>query len=88
MLNKKRKDYLADIIRYGVNAEIIVPTTILKELTIEPDSFKIFRDSLQALQEDEGLIVTLTDLEDGLTSIDISLKPDNNTEEETTNTDG
>ena len=81
MLNKKRKDYISDIIRYGTDATIIIPTTILQEKTIEPDNFKILRDSLKVLQADEGLTVTLTELENDLTSIDISLKPDE--EEET-----
>lgn len=80
MLNKKRKDYISDIIRYGTDATIIIPTTILQEKTIEPDNFKILRESLAILQADEGLIVTLTQLpEYDLTSINITLKPEEET---------
>ncbi len=76
-MKKQRKDYIADVLKYGVEAEIIVPTVILYEKTIDSDNFKIFRESLEILQADERLIVVLTDLEDDLTSINISLKPSN-----------
>lgn len=75
MLNKKRKDYIADIVRYGVDVSIIVPTTVLNEKTLEPDSFKVLRDSLEVLQEDPQLTVEITDLEDDLTNINITVKP-------------
>ena len=86
MIHKKRKDYIADIIKYGVNVRITIPTTLLHEKTLEKDSFKTLRDSLAILQADEELVITTTDLEDGLSCICISLKPEETAEEETTTT--
>lgn len=83
-MNKKRIDYIRDIIRYTTETTLIIPTTILNEKTIEPDNFKVLRESLSTLQADEGLEVTLTELpEYDLTSIHITLAEEE-TETETT----
>lgn len=76
-MKKQRKDYIADLLRYGVEAEILVPTIVIDGKTIDSDNFKIFKESLEILQEDEQLIIEITELEDDLTSINISLKPTN-----------
>ena len=72
-MNKKRIDYIRDIIRYTTETTLIIPTTILNEKTIEPDNFKVLRESLSILQEDTGLNIIIEELEDDLTSIQITL---------------
>ena len=76
-MKKQRKDYIADLLRYGVEAEILVPTIVIDGKTIDSDNFKIFKESLEILQEDEQLVIEISELEDDLTSINISLKPTN-----------
>lgn len=82
MLNKKRKDYISDIIRYGTEATINIPSRILTESMIEPDNFKVLRESLATLQADTGLEVTLIEIpEYQETSIHITLAEEETNEE-------
>ena len=69
----ERLDNLREIIRYGVEANIQIPTQILDEkFTCNHGRF---HDSLNELQSDTGLTVIMTEIPDSdLTNITIKIK--------------
>ena len=77
---KKIHDYIRDLARYGTEVTVIMPTTLLNPKTIEPDNFQDVRTALTRLQENPRLEVDTMEVEQGLTEVIISLKPENNEE--------
>ena len=71
----ERTQCLKELIRYSSKATLIIPKSVF---IYKDDKFKATKDALNHLKNDEELIISEKDVENGLTEIKIELKDDDN----------
>ena len=74
MMRKKPIDHIYTLTRYATEINITLPTTVIDAHIIDTTEFQPLTSSLTALQNNETLNVTITQLQDtDLTCINITL---------------
>lgn len=76
-MRRKATDHIHELSKYATEINITIPNTILNSHILGITEFQPLKSSLNALQNNTLLNVTVTQLPDDLTSINITL----NTEE-------
>ena len=71
----KRTEYLQELIRYSRKATLVIHESFINGIRND-EKFKLSNNALNFLKNDEELILTTKDVEDGYIEITIDLKED------------
>ena len=78
MVHNDRTPYLQELIRWSSEATLLIPTSVFNEETDVLNNFEDVRKALNWLENDDTLLITVKNLDNTFTEVNIKIRGDNN----------